>query len=907
MLGRPSPEFSSPRAGPLFVAAAFAFAFLAPQAASAASSDSPLSPQLAQLGTAAVIAEAPAAQAEAIGVPAEGPGSLIREGERVVVEAHFEAGALARTETLKAAGAKVLLASARYQRVALSVLPEDLAAVAAVPGVAAVVPSWEPTVYGLEGEPITSSSPSPGPCEGGSVISKGVEQLRVTAAREAFGARGAGETIGVISTSFGLATKSVEGGPIATTVATDEDTNDLPGKGSTCSVQQTPVRVIAEAPLEKQSQVTDEGRAMLQIVHDLAPHAGLAFATVYSTELQFARNIEKLAEPVAAGGAGADVIVDDVSYPTDPFFQEGPVSVAIRKVTEEGVTYLTAAGNENRFEPKTGNEIGSWEAPSFRNSNECPNSIDELMKERIHKELGQPGRPFHPECMDFDPGEATDTTFGVTVEPEEALKVNLQWAEPWGGVETDLDAFLVRFNEESGEEEVLLSKNFKNAGANSIGEPIEYLQWTNPTEEDQEVEVVINRCVQWCNLEASTSARPRLKMLFAEDGAGVEKIEYPVSQIVEEGEEGDVVGPSVSGHAGSKWAITLGAANYSQQAGAPKEPEPFSSRGPVKHYFGPVTGAAPAEPLASPEFLAKPNLTATDCVMTTFFGFVEKDGALHFCGTSAAAPHAAAIAALMLQTDPLLAAESSTNVSSSIRSAMQTSATAFTPPGRRNGREAVGAGLLNATAAIAALGGTPVVDPPSYVIPSSPKEEEKVPVTPPAPVVTITDGPAALGKVDRPTFEFSSTIAATFTCQLDGGAPQPCSSPYVMPSALVDGVHDFAVIATDAQGRSAASPVYSFKVDTRAPVTTIASHPKKVVKTRKKSVVGRFRFSVDESPATLYCQVDREPWRACGKQFHARFKPGKHTVRVRAEDAAGNLATKGTAYAFQVKELPPAR
>ena len=40
---------------------------------------------------------------------------------------------------------------------------------------------------------------------------------------------------------------------------------------------------------------------MLQVIHDLAPHAELAFATAYSTELQFARNIERLAEPVAVG------------------------------------------------------------------------------------------------------------------------------------------------------------------------------------------------------------------------------------------------------------------------------------------------------------------------------------------------------------------------------------------------------------------------------------------------------------------------------------------------------------------------------------------------------------------------------------------------------------------------------
>jgi hypothetical protein len=902
MLGSPSYEFSPRTVAPLLFAALLSFGILAPGAASADTGTSPLSPQLAELGSPAVVAEAPAEQAEAVGVPAEGPGSLIREGERVVVEASFEGGVLARTEALRAAGAKVLTTSARYQRVALSVLPEDLEAVAAVPGVAAVVPSWAPTVYALEGEPTTSTTASPGPCEGGSVITKGLEQLRVATAREAFGARGAGETVGVISDSFDLATRSAQGAAIATRAATDESTDDLPGIGNGCSGQRTPVRVIAEAPAGVQSSVVDEGRGMLQIVHDLAPHAELAFATAYSSEIEFAQNIERLAAPVAAGGAGANVIVDDVSYPTDPDFQEGPVSVAIRKVTEEGVTYLTAAGNDNRFEPKTGNEIGSWEAPAFRDAGECPDSIDELMTKRIRET--QPGRPFNPQCMDFDPesaGGEPDTTFGITVEQEETLTVNLQWAEPWGEVRTDLDAFLIRTDPHSGEEEVLYSSNLKNAGLESFAEPIELPVWKNPTKESQEVELVINRCVQWCNLEARKGGTPRLKLIFEEDGRGVEKIEYPTSQVVGPGEEGDVVGPSVSGHAGSKWAITLGATSWKQMASAPKEPEVYSSRGPVRHYFGPVNGVAPAEPLPMPEVLAKPNLTATDCSVTTFFAQVE-EGGFHFCGTSAAAPHAAAVAALMRQTDPLLAGAGA-GASSAIRAAMESSATAFAPASKRNGREAVGAGLLNASAAMTALGGSPVEDPPSYLLPETLKEEEATP----APVVTITKGPATLGNVNRPTFEFSSTRPAAFTCQVDGGAPQACSSPYLLPSAVADGTHSFAVIATDAKGRSSASGAYGFTVDTKAPVTKFTAHPKKVVKTRKKSVVGRFKLSVNEPTTAIYCRVDGEPQRTCATAFSARFKPGRHTVRVRAKDTAGNLAAKWTVYSFAVKALPRAR
>ena len=123
--------------------------------------------------------------------------------------------------------------------------------------------------------------------------------------------------------------------------------------------------------LEDLSGGADEGRAMAQIVHDVAPHATLAFATAFKGEAAFAANIERLARPVAEGGAGADVIVDDVGYFEEPFFQDGPVAAAIGKVTEEGVTYLSAAGNDNLFDGE-GHEIASWEAPEFRDAGELP-------------------------------------------------------------------------------------------------------------------------------------------------------------------------------------------------------------------------------------------------------------------------------------------------------------------------------------------------------------------------------------------------------------------------------------------------------------------------------------------------------------------------------------------------------
>ena len=81
-----------------------------------------------------------------------------------------------------------------------------------------------------------------------------------------------------------------------------------------------------------------------------------------------------LAAPTFEGGAGADVIVDDVAYYGEPFFQEGMVGNAIRKVTEAGVTYLTAGGNDNLVESPSGRQIASWERVKFHDTT-CPSEL----------------------------------------------------------------------------------------------------------------------------------------------------------------------------------------------------------------------------------------------------------------------------------------------------------------------------------------------------------------------------------------------------------------------------------------------------------------------------------------------------------------------------------------------------
>ena len=96
--------------------------------------------------------------------------------------------------------------------------------------------------------------------------------------------------------------------------------------------------------LEGDESATDEGRAMLQIAHDVAPGAKLCFATAFPGMLDFADNIRRLADK--KGKCGADVVVDDIGYFEEPFFSDSVLSDAIDEVAAKGTHYFTSAGND---------------------------------------------------------------------------------------------------------------------------------------------------------------------------------------------------------------------------------------------------------------------------------------------------------------------------------------------------------------------------------------------------------------------------------------------------------------------------------------------------------------------------------------------------------------------------------
>lgn len=747
-----SSGFAAGRLAPLFALACAALP------ATAAAASSPLSAPLEALAEPAVAAQPLAAQADRLGLPRDGPGSLVRDGGRVLVTARVPGGVAPAFADLRQAGARILSASAETGTATLAVAPSRLSEVAAVPGISAVWQVRAPVTFTPEGQ-----------CEGGAAISEGLSQLQVDHARSAFDLRGKGQTIGVLSDSYDSAE------PNPTGAKDDVLSGDLPGPAGTCSGQQLPVDVLAEGPADG----TDEGRAMLQIVHDLAPHANLAFATAFESEESFAENIEALARPASEGGAGAGVIVDDVAWFEEPFFQDGPIAVAVNHVVDAGVTYLSAAGNDNLFD-SGGNRIASWEAPAFRNSGGCPAAVTS-----------------GSQCMDFDPGPGSDDTFGITVEAHETLTLDLQWAEPWNGVGTNLDAYLL-----SGSGGKVLAKSTE-ANISGTQRPVEIVSWENSSASSQAVQLAINRRL---------GASPRLKFILLQNGGGVSAAEYPKSS----GE--DVVGPAVFGHAGAASAIAVAAVPYSDRTRI----ERYSSRGPVTHLFGPVEGPAPALPLGAPEVIPKPDLSATDCGVTTFFAFPSA-GKWRFCGTSAAAPHAAAVAALVRQAKPTLPPQQ-------IRNALEGTAA----PVGGFPADAAGAGRLDAFAAIAGLPG-PIEggDGPSEPAPAletlsgtatagTPPAEPASPAgpapapRPSAPSTMLLRHPRAVvharARSVRLVFRFGSDLAgASFLCRVDARPYRSCASRFVGRYRL--GRHALEVEAQGTTGVTDPTPVvFRFRV-----------------------------------------------------------------------------------------------
>ncbi len=141
-----------------------------------------------------------------------------------------------------------------------------------------------------------------------------------------------------------------------------------------------------------------EGQALMQVAHTLAPGATLLFSSGITSSLGFIDSISCLR------AAGARVIVDDLGFYDQPFFEDGPVAQAVRAAVQAGVSFHSAAGND---------ADQHYSAP-FR---------------------ATPGSSYH----DFATSGAADNYDEIDVAAGGALDCMLQWNDPFGGAADDYD------------------------------------------------------------------------------------------------------------------------------------------------------------------------------------------------------------------------------------------------------------------------------------------------------------------------------------------------------------------------------------------------------------------------------------------------------------------------------------
>ena len=169
----------------------------------------------------------------------------------------------------------------------------------------------------------------------GSVTSQADGVTNANAARTMFGVDGSGIKIGVISDSYDFLA-----GAAASIAA-----GDLPGVGNPNGFV-TPVNVVNDHLV---ASSTDEGRAMIELIHDLAPGAEILFHSAFNN-------------PGAAGSppsttianaidalriAGANIIVDDVGILTTANYQDGASAQAANAAFAAGIPYFSSAGNND--------------------------------------------------------------------------------------------------------------------------------------------------------------------------------------------------------------------------------------------------------------------------------------------------------------------------------------------------------------------------------------------------------------------------------------------------------------------------------------------------------------------------------------------------------------------------------
>ena len=328
-----------------------------------------------------------------------------------------------------------------------------------------------------------------------------------------------------------------------------------------------------------------EGTAMLEIIHDLAPGATLYFATAFSGPASFAANIDALV------ASNCNIIVDDVTYFYESPFQDGqPIAQAVKRASDAGVLYFSSARNSGNKDDGTS---GTWEG-DFADGGAAGSP---LPAGRLHNFGG--GTNYN---------SVTTTNQG---------RVDFFWADPLGGSSNDYDLYIL----------------------NSTGTTIVRSSTTtqNGTQDPYESVSILSNAERIVVLQKTGAAG---RFLHLDTGRSLITINTA----------GNVRGhnSASASNAFSVAAVDVHTTSPFPSAftgGAANPVEQFSSDGPRQLFFNPNGSAITPGNFSSTggAVLLKPDITAADGAS----GSSAVPGFSPFYGTSAAAPHAGAVAALL--------------------------------------------------------------------------------------------------------------------------------------------------------------------------------------------------------------------------------------------------------------------
>lgn len=289
-----------------------------------------------------------------------------------------------------------------------------------------------------------------------------------------------------------------------------------------------------------------------------------------------------------------DIIIDDVGYFNESPFQDGVIAQAVNDVTADGALFFSSAANSGN---KSDNRSGTWEG-DFVDGGAF--SIGSQALGRLHS---------------FGPSTANTVLAGGS-----SRHVDFFWADPLGAATNDYDVYVL---DAAGANVVAKSDSSQNGSQ----DPYEFV---NKLDVGQRIILV--------------RFQGAGRYLHLGTGRGLLAIST----------SGNTRGHNSAENAFGVAAVDVGTSFPNPFTGGTKNPvELFSSDGTRRMFF-----RADGTPFTPGNFSAtggivrqKPDLAAADGVVTTL---PAGSGLNPFFGTSAAAPHAGAIAALVKSFNPSL-------------------------------------------------------------------------------------------------------------------------------------------------------------------------------------------------------------------------------------------------------------